>query len=324
MANDITPAGASTEKKTPITPPRTRQAETPATIKVFGSPYVKRGNFTYLQDGLRIKPNTLSKDSSITVDTSEDGKTMHINFRGDGWDINADSAREFQIYQKNEYGDQIYKKGKTTPPERLVVTIEGNRNRFHGTPIGTDITVNGDNNIIQTGDNDDNITINGFSNIVAAYDGNDNINIEQGSGNSVYLGDGDDKYKAPKDGIANHFFSGDSGHDSGENGTYIKNKNLTKNNFDAMWQKTKQKTTDIQKSVTERARTAYGVAKDGVSLVAGVSKKAAEYNPWLDKLETDRQAYRIEYGNKLRAAGYSEKDIEEALKNMGLGPKNKK
>ena len=306
-----------------IKPITMQKASTP--IRYTDSTSAKVGE-TYINNSLRITPNIHNKGKgNLKVSYADGGRTMQIIFEGVGWEIDAKNIRETLIRREYENGaTQTLAQPKKIPPERVVVSIDGEYNRFYGVPVGADVTLNGDCNIIQTSDADDNITINGFSNIVGVYDGNDTVIIQKGSGNRIYLGDGDDTCIAQKDNPTNVVWSGNTGHDKVENVTYFKNKDLSKNNLNLFLSRTKQKASEAGTVIYERAKEAYGVAKDTAVLIKGGAKKASEYNPWLDKLETDRQAYRIEYGNKLRAAGYSEKQIKETLDNMELGEKKKK
>ncbi len=302
-----------------IKPVTTPIASTP--IKYSDSTSAKVGN-TYIKHSLKITPNNHEGKGDLKVNYADEGKTMQINFKGDGWKIDAKNIKEKLIRREYENGaTQTLTQPKKTPPEKVIVNIDGSYNRFYGAPISADVTVNGDNNIIQTSDNNDKITINGFSNLVGTYDGNDTVTIQNGNGNTVFLGDGNDTYFAPKDSQANFVWSGNTGHDKVKNGIYIKNKDLNKNNFNALLTSSKQKASEIGTALSERTKEAYDVAKDAAGLISGGVKDAAEYNPFLDKLETDRQAYCIEYGNKLRAAGYNEEQIKESLDNMGLGEK---
>ena len=259
--------------KAPVTPKATRPQVSTPKIKFVDSTPSKIGD-TYIKDSLKITPNVHANGGKIDVSYSDGGRTMNISFSGTGWNINADTIREQII--KREYsfgGSQTFNKPKPVPPEKIVITINGSYNRFHGSPVQADVAVNGDHNIIQTGDNNDNVTINGFSNIAATQGGDDNVTITKGSGNSVYLGNGDDNFSAPKKSFANYAFSGEFGHDKTEGGIYIKNKDLGKNNFNITLARAKQKVSDAGSAIADGAKEAYGVAKDTASLVGqGVSK----------------------------------------------------
>jgi len=273
----IEPAN-TTGKKTPAASAVTRKEENPANIKIFGSRSAKMGENIHVREGLILRPNAQAKDSSIEVRTSDDGKTMEISFSGNGWEIDARDVQKQLIYRETDFSRQVYQKDKTTPPERVVVTVDGNNNRFHGTPIGAEVHVNGDGNIIQTSNSEDNITINGNSNIVAAYSGNDNVTIEQGSGNSVYLGNGNDSFTAPKDSVANFVWSGALGHDSVRNGTYIKNKDLRKNNIDVALTRAKQTAAQAQSTISDTAGQALGtIASAAGKAISSIPEVVSTY-----------------------------------------------
>lgn len=303
------------------------KASTP--IKFKDSLYGQIGN-TYYKNSVRITPNNHAKDNfQANCYTDLDG-AMHIDFTGSGYEINAQDIQNLVLVREYENGfrpETLYSP-RQNPPKKVIVTIDGNFNRFHGTPIGAEVIVNGDSNIIETSDDNDSVTINGQSNIVYAFDGDDKVTIQNGDGNSVFLGDGNDAYSAPKGSKANYVWSGPSGHNSIKNGFYIKNKNLDANNRRAFLASVKQKAetagnaiSETGAAMAERAKEAYSVAKDAAGVISTGAKKAAEYNPWLDKLNCDEQLYRNHYGTMMKNAGYDKKTTKETLDAMGLDEK---